>query len=343
MSSLSPKVLMITPFSRQQRGNSLTSARLKKGLADCGFNIDLLSLEENQAYSCLREQMRANEYALIHAFHARHLGRVLEDHPGLQALPIILTTTGTDIHYDMYGGEKSCLEKAFQAADKIVVFHQDFIKQISQSYPEYTSKLVTIAQGIHLPEGLPWERQQLDLRDNDFVFFLPSGLRPVKNIALTIDALEVIKPEYPQLQLLIMGADLNPDYSAAILQRISSLPWVKYLGEIAHEQIRSLMNLVDAVINSSQAEGQPQAALEAMSMGKPCILTAVPGNKNIIEQGREGFYIRNKEEFAQAARALIDNPQMTKKMGLAARRLVEEKYNLDQELDAYAALYRELM
>ncbi|CFY11443.1 Glycosyl transferase, family 1 [Syntrophomonas zehnderi OL-4] len=343
MSASESKVLMITPFHSQQRGNSLTSARLKNGLQNCGFNIDLLSLEENQAEFFFKNRLKNQKYALLHAFHGRYTGRLLAEYPALNDLPFILTTTGTDINYDIHGSEKNYVELAWQAADRIVVFNRDFVEVIRQSHPELLPKLITIPQGIYLPAGNYWNRRQLGYNNDDFIFFLPSGLRPVKNIDLALDALEPVYREYPHLRLLIIGADINPDYSQIIRTRISNLPWAKYLGEIAHNQTRGLIEMVDAVINTSQAEGQPQAVLEAMSLGKPCIMTAVPGNLNIIQSGQEGFYANDATEFSQAAKIFISNPEVLKKMGLAARRLVETNYRLEEELAAYAALYRQLM
>lgn len=337
------KILMITPYYRQQRGNSLTSSRLKCGLESRGFSIDLVSLEENQALSELESRLKTCEYSLAHVFHAGHLATVLDKIPDLHNLPLILTTTGTDINIDMQGNEKNRLNKAFQAADRIVVFHEDFCRLIGGIYPELKSKLTVIPQGISLPEGAAPDLGSYGLTEDNFIFLLPSGLRPVKNITLAIDALTKIQPEYPELRLLIAGADLNPEYSRAIKQRISHLAWVKYIGEVPHEQIGGLMKLAHVVLNSSHAEGQPQAVLEAMSLAKPCIMTAVPGNLHIIGHGREGFYITNEEDFAEAARVLITNPELCQEMGQAAQQLVEKDFSLTRELDAYTALYAELL
>jgi glycosyltransferase involved in cell wall biosynthesis len=93
-------------------------------------------------------------------------------------------------------------------------------------------------------------------------------------------------------------------------------------------------------LNCSYAEGQPQGALEAMGLGKPCILTAVPGNLNIIRNGVQGFYIENKAEFIEAGDLLISDRPLRIKMGQFARELVEKHYTLQSELDAYSKLYK---
>jgi len=343
MSESSSRILMITPFHSSQRGNSLTTARLKKGLESRGFTIDLLSLEQNDATTQLNMALEQRKYALIHAFNTWYWARLLEENPHLEYFPVLLTTTGTDIHYDLYGSEKALIENAFQSARHIVLFHQDFADNIVRLYPTMEEKLRVIPQGIYLPTGVRAERSQLNLNENDFVFLLPSGLRPVKNIALAIDALEKLQTDYPELQLLIIGARIAHDYSQSILERIAGLPWARYLGELPHEEIAGIMRLGDVVLNTSTAEGQPQAALEAMSLGKPCILTAVPGNLNIIESGREGFYVENEAELIQAARTLISDHNLSKKMGRAAQQLVEENFDLEKELNAYADLYRQLI
>ena len=342
MSDDQKKILMISPYQRSQRGNSVTSTRLKNGLEARGYAIDLVSLEEHDALRQLKEKLAQNHYALIHAFHALHWGRLLEVLSPPQDIPILLTATGTDLHYDLYGKDSRLVEKSLFSAQNIVLFHQDFIELISALFPELEPRLMVIPQGIHFENASRETFLPLDLKQDDFIFLFPSGFRPVKNFDLLIDALEKIQPDYPHLKLLIIGAIINPQYSRMILERIKSLPWVSYLGEIPHASVRDLMLHADVVVNTSLAEGQPQGALEAMSLGLPCILTAVPGNLHIIENSREGFYVLDKDELAEAAKFFMDNPQITKTMGQAARELVEKNFSLTSELDAYAALYQQL-
>lgn len=337
------RILMVSPFHRSQRGNSLTTARIKQGLTAKGFKIDLYSLEGAGTTQELEAKLDLDQYAFIHGFHALHIGRFLHEERRLQDIPLLLTTTGTDLHKDLYGKEKSLIEGVFESAKKIVVFHQDFIPLISQLYPALTAKLICIPQGIFLPGGsVPASNQHL-FEKADFVFLLPSGLRPVKNLTMAIDALEKLQADYPQIKLLILGAELQPAYSQMIIKRITQLPWVKYLGEIPHAQMHHMIMQSSVVINCSHAEGQPQGALEAMSLGRPCILSAVPGNLNIIEHGKEGFYVRDEKEMLLAAQSYLNDTALTRRMGRAAAALVEKNYRLETELNAYASVYQQLL
>ena len=335
------KVLMVSPFKHSQRGNSITSLRLKTGLEKQGFMIDLVSLEDSHASLQIQKKLAENHYSLIHAFHARHWGNTLEQIPSWQDLPILLTTTGTDLHLDLQKNDP-LVKKGLFSAQKIVLFHEDFKNLIIVPFPELAPRLAVIPQGIFFENVSRETFLSLDSKQDDFIFLFPSGFRPVKNLELTLNALESIQPDYSHLKLVIIGALIDPDYSRQMLQRIDALPWVTYMGEVPHASVQELILHADVVVNSSHAEGQPQGALEAMSLGLPCILSAAPGNLHIIKNGREGFYVHNEKDFARAARIFMDHPQRTKMMGQAARKLVEEKFSLEKELNAYAELYQQL-
>ncbi len=337
------KILMITPFHKAQRGNSITAVRLSCGLAERGYDINLLSLDQEKWREQLGTLLDQSEYGLLHVLHARHLGLILKSFPQAAQLPIILTTTGTDIHFDLHNEQRATVLHALQAATKIVVFHDDLQELVAQEYPPAANKMITIPQGVSIPRNIPGHRRDWGFGPDEVIFLLPSGLRPVKNISLAIDALTPLQPFFPRLRLVITGADLDSDYSRPLLARIQTLPWVSYLGEVPHEIIGSLLALGDVVLNTSLAEGQPQAVLEGMSLGLPSIMTAVPGNLNIITNGKEGFYVEDETNLCWAAQQLLEDESLRREMGSRAQALVSSKYRLEQELDAYDTLYCSLL
>lgn len=334
-----PGIIMLTPFHKSQRGNSVTSARLQNGLAQRGFRIKRLSLEDSNWLPLLQETVASREYAILHAFHGLHCGKVLAAVPEIKVLPLILTTTGTDLNCDLKGVSRNLVLDAFRTAQKIVVFSDYYNESILKEYPEAEDKLVTIPQGVSLADQAAKSRTEMGIAEEAVVFLLPSGLRPAKNIELAINALKKVKQKFPQLHLLIMGAAIDHDYSKQILGSLENLDWVSYLGEIPHAKIAGYLLAGDVVINSSISEGQPQGALEAMSLGKPCILTAVAGNLGLIESGVEGFYVNSEEEMVNAAAKMIQDTRSRQRMGLAARKLAESRFTVECELEAYRHLY----
>lgn len=343
MDSTAHHVLMITPFHQAQRGNSITTARIREGLAARGYQIELLSLDEPGWTNRLQAILTGPGCDLLHGFNARHMGQLLHSHPALTQLPLIVTTTGTDIHVDLDHDYRTSVLRALAAARVIVVFHEDFRLRVFNAYPPARDKLVVIPQSVWLPDAPARNRCDFGLSPDETIFVLPSGLRPVKNISLAIDALLELHPGYPHMRLVIIGADLDSSYSRPLLERMHTLPWVTYWGEIPHQEMGARLAVCDVVLNTSRSEGQPQAALEAMSLGLPCIMTDVPGNRHLITNGREGFYVRDEMDLCRAARRLLDDQHLRQQMGARAQQLVRSKYHPQQEIDAYEQLYRQIL
>lgn len=96
---------------------------------------------------------------------------------------------------------------------------------------------------------------------------------------------------------------------------------------------------LDIYIQTSLWEGMPIALLEAMSMGKPGIVTNVSGNKDIIKHGYNGFIANSKEEFIEYINMLATNEKLRKEMGQNAAKYVADNYSIDKMADSYIKLY----
>lgn len=334
------KILMITPFKQVQRGNSRTSIRLCEGLGKRGYEIDLISMEEEGYLEQLQNMLVQKDYTLVHALNASYFSRFAHLLPA--DIPRILTMTGTDLNCDLAGTSQEAVLCALDSSQAIVVFHPQFKTRLSAMLPSLEDRIYTIPQGVQLPYGDCIPAKNLGINQGDFVFLLPSGLRPVKNLELALDALEIVEKQHPAVKLLIIGTVIDPIYAEKIRRRILRSPWVIYVNEVPHKDIRELFQLGDVVLNTSWSEGQPQAALEAMSLGKPAILTPVPGNLGIITEEEHGFYAATPEEIAHWALTLIHNQELHRELGQNAQRLVQDMYSPEYEFDAYDKLYRQL-
>lgn len=338
-----PSVLLITPYLKQQRGNTVTSLRLLKGLSQLGYAMDMLSLDSPQGWSWAAERLSKGDYQLLHILHAASLEQVWQRLPDTAGLPLVLTTTGTDINVDLFGPQRPVIEKALQQADRIVVFSPTFVPILTSSLPDISAKLRIIPQAVDLSDHPAWNRSQLNYQGDDIIAVLPSGLRPVKRIEWALQAMEMAAVYCANLHLVVVGPNIDHRYAQAILNNIEQLPRTVYLGEVDHKEMAGLYGIADLVLNTSLVEGQPQAALEGMSMGLPAIMSAVTGNLGIMTSGKEGFYVDSPQELAQAMITLADNRPLRLEMGAAAASLVHQNYAVEWEWEQYHTLYRELL
>jgi len=333
---------MITPYLKQPRGNSITVNRLKSHLSARGYMVDILSLDDNNPGNALKRALNTGKYEIIHGFHARHMALLLQDIPQISRFPVVLTMTGTDINYDLKGANRDLLARMIMLSTYVVIFNDLFSQPLLDLFPDIASKLITIPQGVHLPPAPLVKRSDLNINADDFVFLLPSGLRPVKNLELAIRAIEKLHSAHATVRLLIMGAAIEESYGYRIRRRIAGLDFIKYLGEIPHHRLYGYLALGNAVINCSLAEGQPQGALEAMSLMMPAILTDVPGNRGVMEHGVHGFYVTDEDSLVRFAGQLVRDRQLATQMGRAAGELIKSRFDLKRELDSYCRLYESI-
>ena len=178
------KVALITPYYLKiNTGNAITVQRIERHLCAAGVCVKVFSLDDSDPAG-IGEGIQQFSPDLIHAFHAAKCGPLAAAISGQVGIPFIITITGTDLYQ---GGETSFRLDAQDAIDKasaIVTFQGDVGERFSSSFPMSGCKVAVIPQGVELPEAETSEVQS----DTPFVFLLPAGMRPVKN--MTSDAIK---------------------------------------------------------------------------------------------------------------------------------------------------------
>ncbi len=81
-------------------------------------------------------------------------------------------------------------------------------------------------------------------------------------------------------------------------------------------------------------------ALQYMAVGLPVVATAIGANYRIIEHGKTGFLVKTKEEWITQLIALMNDPSLRKKIGLAARDIVEANYSIHANAPVYLSIIK---
>jgi glycosyltransferase involved in cell wall biosynthesis len=80
----------------------------------------------------------------------------------------------------------------------------------------------------------------------------------------------------------------------------------------------------------SYREGLPRSTQEVMAMGKPVITTDVPGCRETVEHGVNGFKVpvRDSAALAEVMLTFIRSPHLVETMGRASRRKAEQTFDV---------------
>ena len=185
-------------------------------------------------------------------------------------------------------------------------------------------------------------RHELAISPSAIVATCVAQLLPVKGHATLLKAVARV----PDLQLLIAGAPLEKDYASSLAELSVNLKIndrVHFLGDV--REVPELLAETDLFILPTlgrlRMEGCPVALLEAMSCGKPCIATDIPGSRDIIDDGINGLLVPPEDEasLADAIRRLASSVQLRKSLGIGARKRIEDKFTIEREVAAHEELY----
>ncbi len=338
------RLAIVTPFYFPSiRGNSITVQRIESGLRDQGLTVRVWSLEDGLPLSTLLKTLTEFDPDLVHGFHATASGPVVVEVAGRMSIPSILSVTGTDANVDLFDPERrASVIEALRRATRIVVFHDVIRAKIVAELPEVEDRIRTIGQTVRCQET-PFDfRTRLDISPDDLIFFIPSGIRRVKNPAFCLRPLEELRPRYPQIKAVFVGPVIEADEGRRFEEALKDRPWAFYLGPVSHEELCAMLKSVDVVVNSSQSEGgMANSILEAMSRGRAVLASDIEGNRSVVGHGIDGLLFRSEMEFRDQAARLIRDPHLRHELGRNAKQKIEREFSREGEIQEYLHLYQE--
>lgn len=134
----------------------------------------------------------------------------------------------------------------------------------------------------------------------------------------------------PNINFVWIGDGENEDKSALVSKNIL------VTGFVDKEQVICIAKNCDCYISCSLWEGLPMALLEAMYMGKPCIVSDVIGNNDLVIDGDTGRLAHSKEEFILYIQEACYKQE---KYNNNAHELVKKEYTIDAMCSQYEKIY----
>lgn len=165
-------------------------------------------------------------------------------------------------------------------------------------------------------------------------------MRPEKNQDLLLSTLRRLRVARINAHLVIAGDGPLCDFLKRRAVELGIADRVAFIGEV--DDVRPVLTALDIfVLPSVAVESFSNAALEAMAVGRPVILSDVGGAREMIDDGVEG-YVVSPTELAARLPALISALHADKRkrlqMGQSARRRVETHFSVSAMVGAYRAL-----
>ena len=215
----------------------------------------------------------------------------------------------------------------------------DTIRQLAISFGMPNERIVTFPWGIDLRHF----NVQTFTRSNVQTFSLLStrSFEPIYGIEVIARAFVIAARKQPDLRLTLLG---NGSQSAAIRQILligGVYDRVVFPGHLPFSDLPSLYHNADLYISASHSDGTSISLVEAFACGTPAIVSDIPGNREWVTPGENGWLFPDGDAEALAAAILnaIDQRQNLPEMGRKARLLAEECANWDKNFPQLEKAY----
>lgn len=166
-----------------------------------------------------------------------------------------------------------------------------------------------------------------------------------KNTELLVETILEVKKSIKEIHLVILGVGFySPSYKNVenfikkndLSNNITLIPWLQ------REEVIEVLRKSKFYISTSRYEGLPYSVMEALALSKPCIVTNVDGNKDLIKDNYNGFLI--KEDSLKLSQAVIEffkNEDLLNRMSIGARKTFEDNYNIEKTITQLETIYFE--
>lgn len=217
---------------------------------------------------------------------------------------------------------------AFPKLDKLIFLNPDDPKDLLEKH-HIKTKRVEILGGIGLNlQDYPYTPV---IWNNKTIRFLFIGrLLKEKGIYEFISAAKIVKDQYPNAVFTVLGTidESNPGtLSQKQLDCYIQRGLIEYVGHVA--DVKPWIQKSHVFVLTSYREGVPRSTQEAMAVGRPIITTDVPGCRETVENGMNGFLIPkwDSETLAEKMICFIQNPEQIAIMGQKSYEIAKEKFD----------------
>lgn len=167
------------------------------------------------------------------------------------------------------------------------------------------------------------------------ILYCCGRLNRVKGHEFVIEATEILVKEGRDVKLLIAGEDIHGGNSyrkviESLIEKKQLAHKVTLLGAVSEEKNREGYETAHLYVMGSLDEAAGAvAAMEAMSMELPVVMTDVGATRELITPGKEGILVppMDSKALALAIKSVLDNPELAIELGQNGRKKVVEEFN----------------
>jgi len=258
-------------------------------------------------------------------------------------IPVIMNITGIGSSLST-GKLKSIIKKMYKygCSKANTIFFQNEENRnffISNKLVNERKTILIPGSGVNLEKFKPVIKPK---KDNVIRFIFIGRIMKDKGIEEYLEAAKRLVSKVENLEFNILGSFEELEFKNIIEQNSNGR--IKYLG--VSNDVRKEISEIDCIVNPSYHEGMSNVLLEGAAMGKPLLASNIPGCKEIVDDGVNGFLFEPKsidslEEAIIKFVSLSDEDR--KNMGQKSREKVEKGFDRNIVINQYIKVIKAIL
>lgn len=320
-------------------------------VTDAGFAAHPLQNDTPKLRAAIRElatllRSRGANLLLAHGYKANMLGRIAARRCGI---PVVAVSRG-------WTGENRKV-RCYEALDRFHLRFMDAVVCVSEGQAAKVRRTGVTSRKIHVirnaarpeafanPDPVYGERlrQLAGAAGSDLIIAAAGRLSPEKGFDVFVEAAARVVKENNRVRFVLFGEGTQ---RPLLETRIGELGLSdRFILAGFRDDFDRWLPWADLVVLPSFTEGLPNVALEASAAGVPVVATAVGGTPEVVRDGLNGLLVPPGKPDTLAERILqvAADPERRRSMGVAGRRLMQERFSFAGQAQAYERLFARLL
>ena len=248
--------------------------------------------------------------------------------------PVVAIARGSEMHewQDRHPLCREYVSRVVTQADAVLTNCEDLRDRADLIVPGAKSTIKVVYNGCDATQFQPAIdrgklRRALGLSEKSSTFVFCGSIEERKGIDELAVAWNEFAASHPDWELVAIGRPIDKLLVAKL--QTNGHGRVRMIGTVPHQVVLSYLQAADAYVQPSRLEGLANATMEAMAVGLPVITTDTCGQRELIQDGENGWLVPpgDAQALALAMTSLAGNQERARQMGVAARRTIETRFN----------------
>lgn len=229
-------------------------------------------------------------------------------------------------------------------SDKVMVLNEENMRILLEQGIAGKKQIILLEGG----EGVNLDKFAFsDNRSDKTIFLMVARVLYDKGYKEVVEATKIVKRTHPEVEVQVLGP-VDEAYPNAVnreqIRKDEESGAITYLG-YTPEPVKWMGRPGILLLLSSYHEGLNRSLMEGCALGKPIIASDIPGCRETVRVGKNGYLVppKNVNALADAMlRYLSLSDEEKEAMSLHSRRLAEERFDVSRVVEVYDRILKEV-